>query len=369
MVERTCPDGVWDGFRHRQSWADRGSSERQGKGIMISPRHLLYSLLFAVSVLVIAGCSPEGGALDPRGPGAADIAAHWWVMFWLGLIVFVVVVILLLFAILRARRTGDPDRRPPISDRTFFIVAGLAIPSLILAVVLGDSVRTGQALITPPEEPALTIEVIGHQYWWEVRYPDHEVVTANEIHLPAGEPVELRLTSADVIHSFWVPELTGKRDLNPGKENLMWIQANEEDIYWGQCAEFCGVQHALMGKLIVAQSPTEFEEWIAARQEPAAEPVDERLQAGMEIYFDAGCAMCHGIDGITEPSPAGAPGPDLTHFGSRMTIGSGIEDNTRGNLAAWIIDPHEIKPGVRMPPTDLDADELEALVEFLHSLE
>ncbi len=330
-----------------------------------------YFPIVLVLLLALAGCSTDGGALDPRGPGAADTATHWWLMFWLGLAVYIVVMGLLLYAIMRGRRNADPGSNPPISDRAFFTVGGLVIPILILALVLGDSIRTGQSVIEPPEdEAAVTIEVIGHMFWWEVRYPDLDVVTANEIPIPVGVPVELRLSSADVIHSFWVPELAGKRDLNPGKENVLWIEADEEDIYWGQCAEFCGVQHALMGKLVIAQSEDEFDQWIADRQEPASEPDDEFLRAGMDVYFDAGCAMCHGIDGITEPDPAaGAPGPDLTHFGSRLTIASAIEDNNYGNLAAWIVDPHQLKPGVRMPPTELDPDDLDALVEFLLSLE
>ena len=323
-----------------------------------------------MSLLTLGACSADTGVLDPRGPAAAETAGHWWLLFWLGLAVYVAVMALLLYAIMRARRQEDPDSSPPIDDRALFTVGGLAIPLLILAIVLGDSVRTGQSVIEPPDKPGVTIEVIGHMFWWEVRYPDHDVVTANEIHIPVGVPVELRLTSADVIHSFWVPQLAGKRDLNPGKENVAWIQADEEDVYWGQCAEFCGVQHALMGKLVIAQPEDEFEQWIADRQDPASEPADEILQAGMDVYFQAGCAMCHGIDGITDPDPpAGSPGPDLTHIGSRMTIASAIEDNTYGNLTAWIVDPHQIKPGVRMPPTDLDAQELDALVEFLLSLE
>lgn len=327
-------------------------------------------LITIVSMLTLTACGSSSGALDPRGPAASTTADHWWLLFWLGLAVYVVVMGLLLYAIMRARRQANPDSTPPISDRAFFTVGGLVIPILILAVVLSDSVRTGQSLIDPSDEPAVTIEIIGHMFWWEVRYPDHDVVTANEIHIPVGEPVELRMTSADVIHSFWVPELIGKRDLNPSKENVTWIQADEEDVYWGQCAELCGVQHALMGKLIVAQPPDEFEQWLADRQGPAETPEDELLQTGMDVYFNAGCAMCHSIDGITKDDPAaGAPGPDLTHFGSRQTIGSGIEDNTYGNLAGWIIDPHELKPGVRMPPTNLEPDELDALVEFLLSLE
>jgi cytochrome c oxidase subunit II len=181
--------------------------------------------------------------------------------------------------------------------------------------------------------------------------------------------VELLLRSADVIPSFCVPELAGKRDLNPGKENVTWIEANDVDIYWGQCAEFCGVQHALMGKLVIAQPRDEFEAWIADRQQPAETPEDEVLLRGLDVYFDAGCAMCHNIEGITETSPAGSPGPDLTHFGSRLTLASAIEESNHGTLSAWIVDPHQIKPGVRMPGTELPGEDLEALVEFLLSLE
>jgi cytochrome c oxidase subunit II len=327
-------------------------------------------LITIVSMLMLSACSTERGALNPQGPDAAATADHWWLMFWMGLVVYVVVIGLLLYAIMRARRNANPENDPPISDRAFFAVGGLVLPILILAVVLSDSVRTGQAVINPSDEPTETIEVIGHMFWWEVHYPDYGVVTANEIHIPAGEPVELHLTSADVIHSFWVPELGGKMDLNPGKVNTTWIQADEPDTYFGQCAEFCGVQHALMAKLVIAQPRDEFEQWIAERQEPAAEPDDELLQAGMDVYFEAGCAMCHSIDGITQDDPAaGAPGPDLTHFGSRRTIASAIEENNYGNLAGWIVDPHELKSGVRMPPTDIEPDELDALVEFLLSLE
>jgi cytochrome c oxidase subunit II len=329
------------------------------------------SLFFIVVPLVtLSACSVERGALNPRGPDAAATADHWWLMFWMGLVVYVVVIGLLLYAIMRARRQADPENDPPISDRAFFTVGGLVLPILILAVVLSDSVRTGQSVVEPPDEPTMTIEVIGHMFWWEVHYPDYDVVTANEIHIPVGEPVELLLTSADVIHSFWVPELGGKMDLNPGKVNTTWIQADEADTYFGQCAELCGVQHALMAKLIIAQPREEFDQWIAERQEPATEPDDELLRAGMDVYFEAGCAMCHSIDGITQDDPAaGAPGPDLTHFGSRRTIASAIEENTYGNLAGWIVDPHELKSGVRMPPTELEPDELDALVEFLLSLE
>lgn len=328
--------------------------------------------VFALALIATAtsACSADTGALDPRGPVAADTAAHWWVMFWLGLVVYVVVMAILLYSIVRARRQADPDATPPISDRAFFTVGGLAIPILILAIVLGDSVRTGQSVIDSGDEPAVTIEITGHMFWWEVRYPDHDVVTANEIHVPAGQPVELVLISADVIHSFWFPELVGKLDLNPDGENITWIEANEEGEYWGQCAEFCGTQHALMGKLLIAQSPEDFEQWLADQQEPASEPGDDLLQTGMDVYFDAGCAMCHRIQGVTEQEPAaGSPGPDLTHFGSRQTIASAIEENNYGNLAAWIIDPHQLKPGVRMPATELESEELDALVEYLLSLE
>ncbi len=213
----------------------------------------------------------------------------------------------------------------------------------------------------------MTIDVEGNQWWWEAAYPGYDEVTANEIHIPAGEPVLVRLASLDVIHSFWVPELAGKLDLVPGQINELWIEAAEPGVYFGQCAEFCGVQHALMAFHVVADPPEEFAAWIAEQQEPAEAPLaDSLVERGRDVFLSAGCIQCHTVRGT---QATGQLGPDLTHLASRDWIAAGTLENTVGNLEAWISDPQAIKPGAKMPPTELDSEELQALVAYLQSLE
>jgi cytochrome c oxidase subunit II len=328
-------------------------------------RRFLLLTISVAAVLLLGGCLHRTSALDPRGPAATDIAGHWWLMFWLGLSVYVVVISMLLFAIVRGRQRTSEVKRLPVRDHTFLTVAGLVIPAAILFALLVDSTRTGQAVLSPPQEPALVIEVTGHQFWWEIRYPDLDIVTANEINIPVGQPVELRLTSADVIHSFWTPQLAGKRDLNPGKENLTWIQADDPGVYFGQCAEFCGVQHALMAILVIAEPQDAFEQWVDERQQAATAEIPDGLATrGAEVFVEAGCVHCHAAGDLGEPGN-GMPGPDLTHLGSRRSLASGIVDNTPENLSVFIANPHVIKPGVRMPATNLSGDDLDALIAFL----
>jgi cytochrome c oxidase subunit II len=323
----------------------------------------------AGALLLSSGCSSPMSALDPRGPQAATIADLWWLMFWLATAVFVVVMGFLLYSIVLARRRSN-RAEVPLGETPFILISGAAVPAVIIIVLLVSSIRTGSAIYAPPVTGTFAIEVIGHQFWWEVRYPDHQVTTANEIHIPVGQPVELRLTSADVIHSFWVPNLAGKLDLNPGVTNITWIQADEPNVYRGVCAEFCGVQHALMHFLVVAEPSEQFEAWVERRRQvPPAISADPLLERGLRVYFDAGCALCHIVRGTVEPTATGVVGPELTHFGGQRTIGAAIVDNTDENLARWILNPHDIKPGVRMPATPLSADDLQALVAYLRSLE
>jgi cytochrome c oxidase subunit 2 len=202
-------------------------------------------------------------------------------------------------------------------------------------------------------------------WWWEVRYPDAGIVTANEIHVPAGRPVRLELASTDVIHSFWAPRLHGKRDMIPGIENVFWIQAAEPGVYRGQCAEYCGTQHANMAFRVVALPPAEFNAWLAERKMRRSPPTTPGEQHGFTVFLKAGCGECHAIEGTPAKSNVG---PDLTHLGSRQTIGAALLPNTRGNLAGWIADPQAVKPGVRMPRSYLAADELLALVTYLEGL-
>ena len=307
----------------------------------------------------------ETSALDARGPAAEVIALVWQILAWGALITFVVTMCWLLLAVLRRRggRLGEG----------FVLLWGAVLPGIVLLGLMGVLLWSGEQVFEPGEEPALTVDVIGHQFWWEIRYDD-EAVTANELHIPVGEPVELRLHSEDVIHSFWIPQLHGKMDMIPGRTNHHWIEADEPGMYRGFCAEYCGIAHAQMLKVVIAQEPDEFEAWLDQQREPAPAPDDELVAQGLEVFQGARCIDCHAVRGVGGPEPVDVGegefgvGPDLTHFASRRTLGAGIARNTRGELAGWILDPQANKPGVVMPATDLDGDELQALLAYLETL-
>jgi cytochrome c oxidase subunit 2 len=331
-----------------------------------------FRYLLAAAVL-LAGCAPvrDQSALHPAGPAAAHIAWLWWAMFWAFTAVFVLVLVLLLWAIARRPlRSAVSDRSdsilPPLGRDGFIIAGGIVLPMAILTPLFVLSLNVSAALNRKPE--ALTIRVVGHMWWWEVRYPDRGIVTANEIHIPAGRPVRLEMTSADVIHSFWVPRLHGKRDLIPGLQTSFWIQANEPGVYRGQCAEYCGTQHANMAFHVIALPQDEFDAWLQSpdRSSPSPFANEDRDQPGFRLFMSAGCGQCHAIRGTRA---IGTAGPDLTHIGSRSSIASGMLPNTRGHLAGWIANPQAIKPGAKMPRTYLTADDLHALVAYLESLE
>jgi cytochrome c oxidase subunit 2 len=216
----------------------------------------------------------------------------------------------------------------------------------------------------------MVINVTAYQWWWQATYEDHEPArifhTANELHVPVGRPVLVRLRSNDVIHSFWVPNLHGKRDLIPGRELFITFRADKPGVYRGQCAEFCGHQHARMAFLVVAEEPESYERWAEAQRQSAREPRSETEKRGQEVFMSSPCMMCHTIQG----TPAqGRVAPDLTHIASRRTLAAGTLPNTRGNLASWIVDPHASKPGVNMPAIALRPDDLHALLAYLGSLE
>jgi cytochrome c oxidase subunit 2 len=231
------------------------------------------------------------------------------------------------------------------------------------------SLTTGRALASLPAKNALTIEVTGLQWWWGVEYadtaPSRRVVTANEIHVPVGVPVQIIARSHDVIHSFWVPNLHGKKDLIPGHTTATWFQADTAGLYRGQCAEFCGHQHAKMALWVIAEPREAFEKWYAGQLETPAPPSEPIARAGRDVFLSKTCAMCHSIGGTLAGSHVG---PDLTHVASRRSIAAGTLANTRANLASWIIDPQAIKPGSRMPATTLSSSELNALVSYLETL-
>lgn len=315
--------------------------------------------------------SQLASTLDPRGPAAANIATLWWILLAVGGVVFGIVLLLVVLSIARRRggtldEPGSADRPPAASERRWILVGGAALPALILALTMGLNLRSISALAGPPRPIELTVEIVGRMWWWEVRYPEHGFATANEIHVPVGQPVALRLSSADVIHSLWVPQLGGKMDLVPGHANTTWLQADAAGVYRGRCAEFCGLQHARMDLLVVAHPPDEFEAWLTRERAHAVEPTDPTAREGMYLLMRPSCVRCHTIRGT---AAQGTEGPDLTHVGSRLIIAGGALPNNRGTLAGWIADPQGNKPGSKMPDEGIDLETARKIAVYLEGLE
>ncbi len=330
----------------------------------------------AASVLLFGcgGKQPQQTMLRPVGPMAGRIEGLWWFIFWITLAVFVLVIVALTAAASTRRVEGalPPEIHPDETGeqrrfRRVAVCTGLTFA--VLFVILVYSIRTGAYMNALVSKNPLTVEVVGHQWWWEFHYPNSDasmyVVTANEMHVPVKTPVVLLTSATDVIHSFWAPNLQGKRDLIPGYQTAIWFQADQEGTYRGQCAEFCGAQHAHMAFNVVAETPEKFRAWLEQQRKPANNPADAVAQHGQEVFLRGPCVMCHTIRG----TGAGARvGPDLTHLASRSTIAAGSLPNNAGSLAGWITNSQAIKPGNRMPPISLPAQDLQALVKFLRSL-
>jgi len=299
-------------------------------------------------------------------------------MFWVTTAVFVVTIGFLAASVVRGRRLRSdhagrdlPLKPDAASERALggAVVMGVITTVVILFVLLAASMETGRAVGSLGAPSAVTIDVTGYQWWWSVEYedpnPSLRVTTANEIHIPVGRPVALKVTSHDVIHSLWIPNLQGKRDLIPGYTTAIWIQADRPGVYRGQCAEFCGYQHAHMALYVTAESDPQFQRWLAAQRQPGATPTTETERHGRDVFLAATCTQCHTIRGTI----AGAKlGPDLTHVAARGTIAAGTLPNTRGHLAGWVLDSQSIKPGNRMPPNSLAGDDLQALLSYLEGL-
>jgi cytochrome c oxidase subunit II len=314
------------------------------------------------ALALLYGCRGERNpsVLHPAGPAAESIAWLWWLLFGVCLAVLVIVTLLTIIAIFRPRISSD--RPPPLGNR-FIIISGIILPAIILVVLLILSLSTSRALQMP--QTAFTIRIIGHQWWWQVEYPEHDILTANEVHIPEGVAVRLELLAADVIHSFWVPNLQGKMDLLPEHPNHFWIKASRPGVYRGQCAEFCGLQHAKMALDLVVLPAEQFNDWVAQKQRPAAVPADVAGR-GQEVFFRQNCHTCHAIRGT---AAEGRIGPDLTHIGSRRSLGAGTLPNNRGSLGGWISNPQPLKPGNLMPATPMPPDDLRALLDYLESLQ
>ncbi len=284
--------------------------------------------------------------------------------------VFLLVVCFTGIAVFRGRRQRrDVAGTPNTALLNVAVSSAVAVTTAVLFGLLAASVWTGRAVAAPGAPSALSISITGHQWWWEVEYedaiPSRRLKAANEIHIPTGRPVVFKVTSRDVIHSFWVPNLQGKRDLIPGYTTAIWLQADHAGVYRGQCAEFCGLQHAHMAFQVVAESSAEFERWIDAQRSPSRQPQTESERRGRTVFLTRQCSMCHAIRGT---DAYGTVGPDLTHVASRQTIAAGTLPNTRGHLAGWVVDSQAIKPGNRMPPNPLSADDLQDLLAYLEAL-
>jgi cytochrome c oxidase subunit 2 len=326
-------------------------------------------------VLAVVACEGRQSVLDPAGPSNRSVNHLFWAMLIVASIIWLAVVIAAFSASLTGRRATREDLEPIIDvpnerhRRDRGIVAGLAgATAVILLVFLIYDFTVGRALAERPSK-TLTIELIGHQWWWEVQYIDPDpskiVVDANELHIPAGESVQVKLKSRDVIHSFWVPNIIGKRDLIPGYTSSLFLNADKPGVYRAQCAEFCGAEHAKMALIVVVHSRSDFANWLAKARAPAAEPNDSSAKAGEQVFLAGPCSSCHAITGV---AAYGTVGPNLTHVASRQTIGAGTLPNTRGNLGGWVVDPQSIKPGVRMPSNQLEPKDLRNLLDYLQTL-
>jgi cytochrome c oxidase subunit 2 len=312
------------------------------------------------------------GALGPvlrvLAPGSPQVRAIYDLSIVTSIIlaaIFVIVAGIVVYALMRFRwREGETDPRQPARNRTIEIVWTVIPCFIVIALFL----LTGRAmsLADPPPAPAPDLVVIGHQWWWEVHYPNSGVVTANEIHIPVGRAWSVRLESTDVLHEFWVPELARKITAVPGHPNHLWIEADKPGTYLGVCSEFCGTEHAWMHFLIVADPPAEFAAWQKAQLQASARPVVPAAVQGLALFQRSSCVSCHAIDGTG--AKAGI-GPDLTHLASRRQLGAGIFNNTPANLHRWLADPQQVKPGVKMPNFKFTNDQLSQLVAYLETLQ
>jgi cytochrome c oxidase subunit 2 len=335
-------------------------------------RRLAIILLLAVGR--VAAAAPQD-ALHPAGPQAGHIGSLWNFTLGLCTVVFIAIVGACLYALWRAPKTtlpaapdtsslAQPERRVHRN-----IIWAVALSTVGLLALLAADVFTSRAIARMPLENAVNIQLVGHQWWWEAHYkdddPSREFTTANELHIPVGRPVVITLLSNDVIHTLWVPNLHGKKDLIPGRTAIIRLRADKPGVYRGQCAEFCGLEHAMMALQVSADPPAQYEAWAAGQREPAPAPLTAEQQRGQKVFLDSTCVMCHTIAGTTAQARLG---PDLSHLASRRTIAAGMLPNNRGHLAGWIADPQSIKPGVNMPANALPADDLQALLAYLETL-
>lgn len=311
--------------------------------------------------------------LRTYGSRADPATGLTWGFIWLSLTVVVIVTALVTVGVLARRVRGGAGALSALpaergASGTAWFTIGLTLTIIALIGALGWTLQALAAIDSPARQPTLTLDVTGHQWWWEARYndadPSQVFATANEIHIPVGQPVAIRLHGADVIHSFWVPALTGKTETIPGRTNIAWVEADKAGVYRGQCTEYCGLQHAHMAVLVFADPPAAFSAWRAAQAAVATAAPAPSVVAGQGVFADH-CAVCHTVRGT---DAGGIAGPDLTHLMSRTTLAAGALPNTTGALSGWLLDPQGSKPGAKMPATNLSGPEVGRLVAYLETL-
>ena len=334
----------------------------------------LVVLAFVFLLAFAYGCQgpfPQS-TFEPTTSYARDLADLFGMIFWWALVVFVVVEVGTVYVLIRFRARPDGEQPAPIHGHTALEIAWTLAPAMIIVFIAVPTIQTIWRDAGDPPENALEVQVIGHQWWWEYRYPEYGIVTANDLHLPQGRPVVIRLSSADVIHSFWVPRLAGKRDMLLGRNNRLLFTPDSVGDYRGQCAEFCGTSHANMRFRVVVHDTEDFDAWVTAQNTPPplADSLTPLEQQGLAAFRTVrtpasnSCIACHAIQNVS----FGVLGPNLNHIGSRSTIAAGIMDNTDDNLATWLRDPDTVKPGSLMPTVGLSEEEIAALVAFLRRL-
>lgn len=323
--------------------------------------------LAPVALLVLTGCSgyPQS-TLSPAGPVAAEQLDLMKTSLYIMVFVFIIVMVLWLYAIIKYRqRKGDTSTPAQWKGSTVLEAIWIIGPFVLLAYLAYATVSESFVLgAIPAPQKSITVRVTGHQFWWSFDYPGLGILTANELHIPVGTKINLELTSADVIHSFWIPRLGGKMDLEPGYLNHMWLEASRPGIYPGQCAEFCGTGHADMRMEVIAQTPQDFQTWVNEMKHPTTSST-ALAKLGMQDFSSLGCATCHAI---ANTPFKGTVGPNLTALGLRHGIAADTLANTPQNLSLWLQNPPKVKPGALMPDLGLHADQIKALVAFLEGL-
>ena len=331
----------------------------------LKTRHLMLC-----SFLFITACIENAplDSLSPAGPYARTIDDLFWLTFWIAVVIFFIVQGALLFSVFYFKDSPDKPEPKQIHGNNFLEILWTIIPVIILASIAVPTVRTIFDLAREPED-ALKIEVIGHQWWFEYKYPDFAITTANVLVIPEDTPIRLEMWSNDVLHNYWVPKLNGKRYLVPGQKTYLNLHADSAEEFWAQCGEYCGLSHSKMRGRVLSLSQSDFDSWVMNQQKNAANDLDQNSLAyeGQQVYLNAGCTQCHVIDGVWDVQGEQIA-PNLTHFGIRNVFAGAALKNNPENLTKWLANPAQIKPGTFMPNLELTEREIEALIEYLGTL-